>query len=317
MGAFDDLLSQGAPEPEVHIFLPNKVGTVDKGGDATQAAVAPAGKPADSQSPTSTSGPEPEPQLPEGSDPDEPDTAEDDAADAAAVAAAAREMFKPRPEPVDEAPAPDDESAEDPEGVADAEAGLSAGSTVVANNSHPVVPRKGGGLTFEGPSVNLKYFPRVLVDEMREMLKPHVGEDFARDLSQFSLVTAFVVAAMGVDLTTDEYTATAVKAFRATDPRTDAIDKRTTLLLEKQSKSEGMLKALLGRLGEVAETTAVLEMGQAYALAERTAQLDTSGTVPENIDVTQKRAVAARDNIRTRVKKQRKDEQIRDGRPIR
>ena len=311
MGAFEDALSMGAPAPEVHIFLPAKVGTVDKGGDATQSAVAaPAGRATDAQ--PSGAAPEPAPQLPEGSDPDEPDTAEDDAADAAEAAAAAREMFKREPEPVDEEPAPD-EPVEDPDGSSDAGA-VHAGDEASAE---PVIPRKGGGLSFEGESAYLKQFPRTLIDEMRKILGVQVSEEFARDISQVSIVTAFVMASMDVAISTDDVTAHAVKAFRAVNPRTDAIDKRTTLLLERQTKSEGMLKALLGRLGEVAETTAVLEMGQAYALAERTAQLDTSGVLPETLDVTQKRAVAARDNIRRRVKTQRQDEKNRDGRPIR
>jgi hypothetical protein len=319
MGSFEDLLSQGAPEPEINIFVPAKVGTVDKGGDTTQAGASAAGKPADSQ--TASTAPEPAPQLPEGSDPDEPDTAEDDAADAAAAAAAAREMFKPEPVAEEEAEWPEDPD----DGLTDREE--SGSDSVEAEGSEKdsgaegasplVIPRKGGGLTFEGPSVNIKYFPRVLIEEMRAMLKLRLGEEFARDLSQFSLVTAFVIAAMGVELATDEYTAEAVKAFEAEDPRTNAIDKRTALLLEKQTTTEGMLKAVLARLGEVKDTAAVLEMGQAYALAERTAQLDSAGALPETIDVTQKRAVASRDNIRRRVRTLQSEEKIRAGRPIR
>lgn len=308
MSTFDDLLRQGAPEPEVHIYLPGKVGTVDKGGDAAQAAASPAGKPSDSQA--SGTAPEPEPQLPEGSDPDDPDTAEDDAADAAAAAAAAREMFKVEPEPVPEPiedPAAPDAPAMDETGGGDTE----------EDAAQPVVPKKGGGLTFEGESAYLKQFPRTLIDQMRKILDVQVNEEFARDISQVSIVTAFVVASMGVKISTDEVTAHAVQAFKAIDPRTDAIDKRTVTILEQQARSEGMIKALLGRLSEVTETAAVLEMGQAYALAERTAQLDTSGVVPEHIDVAQKRVIATRDNIRKRVKAQRQDEKIRDGRPIR
>lgn len=311
MSSFDDLLRQGAPEPEVNIYLPGKVGTVDKGAMPPRQPPRRAGRASDTQA--SSTAPEPEPQLPEGSDPDEPDTSEDDAADAAEAAAAAREMFKVEPEPD---PEPLADSAEDPATPAVDEA-VAVDTEEV--NAHPVIPRKGGGLTFEGPSVNLKYFPRVLVEGMREMLNPRLGEDFARDLSQFSLVTAFVIAAMGVELTTDEYTAAAVRAFKEADPRTDAIEKRTATLLEQQTRFEGMMKALLARVGEVTEATAVLEIGQAYALAERTAQLDseTASAPPERLDVTQKRVIATRDNIRRRVKLQRQDEKIRSGRPIR
>lgn len=152
---------------------------------------------------------------------------------------------------------------------------------------------------------------------MREILRPRLGEAFARDISQVSIVSAFVMAAMGTEIITDESTAHAVKAFRENNPKTDAIDKRTASLLEQQSRLEESMKKLATLMGEVADTTTILEMGQAYALAERTAFLDTEGVLPETIDVTQKRAVASRDNIRKRVKAQQREEKIRAGRPIR
>jgi hypothetical protein len=312
MGAFEDLLSEGMPEPEVHIHLPGKVGNVDKGGDAAQAS-SPAGRAADSQ--TASTAPEPEPQLPEGSDPDEPDdldTAEEDAADAAAAGAAAFEMFRAEAAQAEDGPGGiadepvEDETAEDEGSAASPQAPM-----------RPMAYKKGSGFSFDGEHSQLKHFPKALIETLRELLQPHLGEPFARDLSQNSLVTAFVVAALGVQFTADENTLQAVEAFRANDPRIEAIEKRTVQLLERQSTSEGMLKAILGRLGDVADTAAVLEMGQAYALAERTAQLDTSAALPETLDVTQKRVVAARDNIRTRVKAHQKDEKIRAGRPIR
>jgi hypothetical protein len=316
MGAFENMLSEGLPEPEVHIYLPGKVGTVDKGGDAAQAAASPAGKPSDSQA--SSTAPEPEPQLPEGSDPDDPDeldTAEDDAADAAAAAAAAREMFKLDPAPAPEAETEPEDAGDDDDLDEDPEP-ESAGTADKAT-MRPMLPRKGNALNFDGERSQLKHFPKALIELMRDLLIPQLGEPFARELSQNSTVTAFAIAALGVEFEADEKTMLAVDAFRANDPRTLAIETRTADLLEQQTKSAGMLKAILARLGEVTETTAVLEMGQAYALAERTAQLDTSATLPENIDVTQKRVVLARDNIRKKVKTLRQDEKIQAGRPIR
>lgn len=302
MSSFDDLLGQYEPPGEVEIFLPGKIG--EKGGNAVNTAPpvtsGGAGKPSDSQNPGT--GPEPSPQLPEGSDPDEPDDAEDPDND----------------EADEEQPVDADALEEIPDDVAQSGGEpAEAPAAPPAEDAPLAIPRKGGGLTFEGPSVNLKYFPRVLIEEMRAILRPRLGEDFSRDLSQFSLVTAFVVAAMGSDLATDEYTAAAARVFREADPRTDAIDKRTAALLKQQAKSDATLKKILDRLGDVVDATGVLEMGQAYALAERTAQLDTTGALPENIDVTQKRAVASRDNIRRRVADLRRDEKIKAGRPIR
>ncbi|MFJ2662618.1 hypothetical protein [Arthrobacter koreensis] len=302
MSSFDELLNQFEAPTVADIFIPGKVGALDKGGAAAPSGAAATGKPADSQG--TPTGPEPEPELPEGSDPDEPEGDGEDQ---------------------EEEPPTDDDMEADPLGdeIGFNDSNENGGShehneAVPAQPAEPVViPRKGGGLTFEGQSVNIKYFPRVLVEEMREMLRPRLGEDFARDLSQFSLVTAFVIAAMGVDITTDDYTAHAVAAFRATDPRTDAIDKRTAVILEAQEKQAETLKKVMKRLGTMEDTLAVIEQGQAYALAERTAQLDTAGATPETIEVTQKRAIASRDNIRRKVGALRRDETIQAGRPIR
>lgn len=307
MSSFEDLLGQYESPSEVDIVVPGKVGAAgSKGGNAPAAtAPAPAGTPTDSH-PASTA-PEPEPQLPEGSDPDEKESAPEDEG----------------PDPVqDSSPvetvevnASDDETL-DPDG-SDDEPVLPESVPAATVSSHPVIPRKGGGLSFEGESAYLKQFPRVMIDQMREILRPQLGEAFARDISQVSIVTAFAMATMGTEITTDEITDHAVQAFRANDPKTDAIEKRTAVLLEQQTKVEGVLKKVFEKLNEVADTSAVLEMGQAYALAERTAHLDTDGALPETIDVTQKRAVASRDNIRKRVKAQQRDEKIRAGRPIR
>lgn len=304
MGAFDDLLEGYEPPREVNIVMPTKVGAPgEKGGANAQSSAATAARPSDSQS--AATGPEPEPQLPEGSDPDEPDEPEEEAA----------EEVGAEPEPADDpvlaaAEAALKELSEDDEAEDESLGGVDEAEA-------PVIPRKGGGLAFEGESAYLKQFPRIMIDQMREILAVQVNDTFARDISQVSIVTAFVMASMGMEITTDEVTAHAVRAFRENDPRVDAIDKRTAAILESQTRSEGMLKRVIKRLGEQDGTLAVLELGQAYALAERTAQLDTTGALPENLDVTQKRVVATRDNIRGRVAVQRNDEKIRNGRPIR
>jgi len=314
MSAFEAALRQGPPEADMDMsmYLPAKVGGTDKGGEAAKATPAGgAARPADSQG-SVASGPEPAPQLPEGSDPDEPDAPEESLEDLARLA---REMFKAPEPPAAEALAPEVAAAEEEPAPPVAEEAASDGE--VEDATQLTIPKKGGGLSFEGESASLKAFPKALIDEMRRILGEQTNESFARDISQVSIVTAFAMAVLGTDVVVDTTTSNAVKAFKASDPRTDAIETTTAALLAQQTKADGMLKAILGRLGAVAETASVLEIGQAYALAERTAQLDTSATVPENIDVTQKRALAARDNIRSRAKKQLQDEKIQAGRPIR
>ncbi|MET3172716.1 UNVERIFIED_ORG: septal ring factor EnvC (AmiA/AmiB activator) [Arthrobacter sp. UYCu721] len=312
MSSFDDLLGQYEQPSEVDISLPGRVGAAgDKGGANNTAAnaTAPVDSPAESQA--ASTAPEPEPELPEGSDAEEKAAAEEEQAAAEAEAVQAAQQAEAAAEA--EAAA-----AEEPdEDITDTDPDTSEPEDVQQEALYPVISRKGAGLNFKGETSQLKYFPKALIEQMREILKPRLGEAFARDLSQNSVVTALAIAALGVEFETDENTAQAVQAFRANDPRTDAIEKRTATLLEQQAKSDAMLKKISEKLGEVADTAAVLEMGQAYALAERTAHLDTEGALPETIDVTQKRAVASRDNIRKRVKTQQREEKVRAGRPIR
>ena len=286
----------------MEIFLPAKVGPAgNKGGNNAAGNTAPpTDKSADSHAGTA---PEPAPQLPEGSDPEEPTSVEEEVT----AGAAAEESETPAEDP-------DEDFTDTDTPVLEPVQPENASSQ---QTPQPVIPRKNGGLSFEGESAYLKQFPRALIDQMRDILRPRLGEAFARDISQVSIVTAFVMAAMGAEIVTDESTAHAVKAFRENDPKTDAIDRRTVALLEQQTRLDESMKKLSVLMGEVADTTVVLEMGQAYALAERTALLDTDGVLPETIDVTQKRALASRDNIRKRVKAQLRDEKIRAGRPIR
>jgi hypothetical protein len=336
MSSFDDVLNQYEPPVVADIVRPGKVGEKnadqagEKGGAGSSAPKdAASSGPADSH-PAGTSQ-EPEPELPSGSD-DEEKAAQAAAEEEAAAATAEAAATATREAEAEEEAAADASAAEradaEEAAAAEADAALSPASTGSESSSdgslavhrqgeHPVVPRKNGSLSFEGENAYLKQFPRILIDQMREILAPRLGDAFARDISQVSIVAAFVMAAMGTEIITDESTAHAVKAFRENDPKTDAIEKRTVALLEQQTKVEAVLKKLFVVVGEVSDTTAVLEMGQAYALAERTALLDTDGVLPETIDITQKRAVASRENIRKRVKRLRDEEKIRAGRPIR
>lgn len=317
--SFDDVLGQYAAPTDYDIVLPGRGVVGNKGGNAPAATApsAPVETGADAHPAGGT--PEPAPQLPEGSDAEEKDAAAEEEAEAERAVAVAKEQARLAQLALVEEPTEAVDAGEDQADAGVAEPASTEAPTlaVAATGPYPVIPRKGSSLSFEGPSVNLKHFPKALIEQMRAILEVQLGEDFARDLSQFSLVTAFVIAAMGSDIQTDQYTAHAVRAFCENDPKTDAIEKRTALLVEQQGKFEGLLKKVSEKMDRVMESADVLEMGQAYALAERTAFLETDGALPETIDVTQKRAVASRDNIRKRVMKLRREEKIRDGRPIR
>jgi len=302
MSGFDSILDEfkTATADDIHIYVPGVVG-----GDKS----APAGNPGTSSANAGGSSaahagnaPEPAPELPEGSDPDDP--------------AAVDEPEEEDVTPVEPDPEPELSDTTTTEDFPDPEP-IQLGVDQTPSPEFPVIDRKNAALNFGGDSCTLRQFPKGLVETMRELLIPSLGKTFATDLSQNSVVVAFVIASLGTDLDTDANTAHAVKAFRETDPKTDLVDKRTRELLQQQVKVEAVLKTLTKHIGAMASTTSVLEMGQAYLLADRTAQIDSAGITPETIDITQKRVVAARDNVRTRVGKLDREETIRAGRPVR
>lgn len=304
MSGFEDLLNNYVPPEmdDIVIQIPSRL--VGRGG-AGATPVVPAAAPSGAAPAGAGSTPEPEPQLPEGSDAEEPVVEDEGEA----------EVETTEPEPVEVvAPIP----------VAEAEVeatGEVADDELDEDEPEPplreVVAFGGTKLSFEGETVHLRSFPRELVNKMREILQVQLGEPFARKITQPSIVAAFVMAAMGVDMELDADTGAAVTAFRANDPRMDLMAKNSAKLLEQQSVIETGMTKLMTMIRKVETTTSVLEIGQAYALAERTALLDTNGILPENIEVTQKRVLVARDNIRKKVVSQLTDEKTARGRPIR
>lgn len=309
--SFEDLLASYEPPTELDIVIPGqaepKVKDAAHGGGSggsTGAAGGAAGAGAGAAAGSAT--PEPAPQLPEGSDPDE-DLAE--VADEPDEGSSAETAQEPEAEQEPESLVEDAPTLHEPSGV-----------SAPAKEPAPVVrelKHSGGSLSFEGSNAYLKQFPKSLIDMMRSILEVHGGAEFASKYSQSTLVTAFVVAAMGVNFEADADTMTAIAVFRDNDPKLTRIKTDTATLLEQNQILEKGMSKVYDLLGAVMATTTVLEMGQAYALAERTAHLDTDGVMPETIDVAQKRVVLTRDNIRKRVKTHIKDEAIRANRPLR
>lgn len=302
MSGFDDLIGGYEPPTVDDVVIPSHPRLVGKGAGAGAAPVTPAvveGGAGGSPGAASTA-PEPEPQLPEGSDADEPvEEAEVEAEPVTEVI-----VTETVAAPEDDLAGIEDETEEDDS--LDGQAPL-----------RELIPIERTKLSFDGENVHLRAFPRELINRMRELLEEQLGEKFARKISQPSIVTAFVMSAMGVDMELDADTAAATAAFRANDPRVDQMARDSAKILEQQSVIEQGMSKMFKLLQGVETTTQVLEIGQAYALAERTALLDTSGILPENIEVTQKRVIAARDNIRRKAIAHLKDEKITRGRPIR
>jgi hypothetical protein len=159
-------------------------------------------------------------------------------------------------------------------------------------------------------------FPLDLVNSLRLSVAAIVGGDFAEALSSTSLLTAFMIAKTGVDLDVDVNTAVAVDVFRQVDPRLLAVEDKLDETMANITQLAHAMNMGLERIGETGKIVDVIEFSQAYLIADRVANLTTADTNETNVDVTQKRVLVARENIRKRTKAQRLIEVQREGRRL-
>ncbi|MFF2053677.1 hypothetical protein ACFVU2_18890 [Leifsonia sp. NPDC058194] len=260
---------------------------------------------------------EPEPQR------DEPDDGEHtDSTEAQVAARAARQRAEAVEEakeaPAEDAPPQDPEPALEvaPEPVTVAAKHLDA--KMVLATTEGTSPRSFTRIGFsagEGtPSLVLKRFPQPAIDKLRVLLAPSLGGEFAEQISAPALVTAFLVATIGVDLELDENTSAAADAFRTSDARIAGVEDRLDEVAENVAQLANAMKLSLNRIGETGNLVDNMEFAMAYLVADRVAGVTKPETTEVNVDVAQKKVLVARESIRKRAKAQRTIEKQRDGR---
>lgn len=159
------------------------------------------------------------------------------------------------------------------------------------------------------PTLTVKRFPQPLVDKLRILIAPKLGGEFAETISASALVSAFLVAQLGVDLDFDESTAAAVDAFRDEDQRVTVIEDRIELALQNIDQLAQATRLGLKRVSEVGVTADSIDFAVAYLLTDRVAGLSTADVNESNVDVTQKKVLVARSQVRAAARAQRTIEQ--------
>jgi len=162
--------------------------------------------------------------------------------------------------------------------------------------------------------LTVKRFPQVLIDRLRLTLAPVVGGEFAEALSAPALISAFLIAKTGVELDVDANTAVAVDVFRQVDPRLLAVEEKIDEVIIGVAQLANAMNLGLERIGQTGKIVEGVELSQAYLIADRVSGLTTSDVDETNVDVTQKKVLAARHNIRMKTRAQRVIDQQREGR---
>ncbi|MDH2390101.1 hypothetical protein QCN29_15130 [Streptomyces sp. HNM0663] len=189
------------------------------------------------------------------------------------------------------------------------------------------LPQSGFRLTGVQSQPHIKALPESIMNALREQLRAaavrelgvndSTAREFSRRLSQGTLVTAFLLAQLDLRLDADPATERAVELFRSRDPLLGSVVARLANIEGAERERDGLLRKLCDELGEVRQTTAVVEQALAYSIADRTENFLRGSHNLHDAPITHKEAIYLRDMAREATRKQSKLERERERRPIR
>ncbi|MFK0154082.1 hypothetical protein ACIQVK_18675 [Streptomyces sp. NPDC090493] len=189
------------------------------------------------------------------------------------------------------------------------------------------LPQSGFRLVGVQSQPHIKALPESIMNALREQLRAaavrEVGvsdsaaREFSRRLSQGTLVTAFLMAQLDLRLDADPATERAVELFRSRDPLLGSVVTRLANIEAAEHERDEVLRKLRDELGEVRQTSAVVEQALAYSIADRTENFLRGSHNLHDAPITHKEAIYLRNKVREATRKQLTLEREQEGRPIR
>ncbi|MDL5199694.1 hypothetical protein [Streptomyces sp. ALI-76-A] len=203
----------------------------------------------------------------------------------------------------------------------------SKGGTGSTTDAAATLPQSGFRLAGVQSQPHIKALPESIMNALREQLRTaavrelgvsdSAAREFSQRLSQGTLVTAFLLAQLDLHLDADPATERAVELFRSRDPLLGSVVARLANIEAAERERDGLLRKLRDELGEVRQTSAVVEQALAYSIADRTENFLRGSHNLHDAPITHKEAIYLRDKAREATRKQLKLEREREGRPIR
>ncbi|MFJ4316704.1 hypothetical protein ACIP46_15645 [Streptomyces lavendulae] len=189
------------------------------------------------------------------------------------------------------------------------------------------LPQSGFRLVGVQSQPHIKALPESVMNALREQLRAaavrelgvsdSAAREFSRRLSQGTLVMAFLLAQLDLRLDADPATERAVELFRSRDPLLGSVLTRLMSIEGVERERDGLLRKLRDELGEMRQTSAVIEQALAYSIADRTENFLRGSHNLHDAPITHKEAIRLRDMAREATRKQSRLEREREGRPIR
>ena len=206
-------------------------------------------------------------------------------------------------------------------------AATKGGSSDGDPNETAALPQSGFKLSGVKSQPNIKSLPDSIIGVLREQLRAAAvrelgvsdvaARDFAYRLSQGTLVTAFLLAQLDLRLDVDPATSRAADLFRSRDPLLGSVVARMDALQKLEQQQQRLLSQLTTELGQVKQTSAVIEQTLAYVVADRTENFLRGSHHTQDAPLGDKNVIFIRDKAREETRKRQKVEADRDGRPVR
>lgn len=189
------------------------------------------------------------------------------------------------------------------------------------------LPRTGFKVIETSAQPHVRNLPESLVGRLREQLTSVIvrelgvdhadAEAFSLRLSQGSLVTAFLMAQLDVPVEVDPATARAAALFRQRDSLLGSVVERLEHLETIGEQQKQALQRVRQEVQAAGQTSAVVEHGVAYLLADRVENLGHGVNSAADMDLGHRSALVARDRAREETGTQQRLARERAGRPIR
>lgn len=143
------------------------------------------------------------------------------------------------------------------------------------------------------------------------------ADSFLERISASSLVTAFLLAGLDIEMNVDPRTARVTELLRSRDPQIGGVFKRLVAMEEHERERDRALRRMREEIDETRRAAEVTEMVSVYNVTDHELNLMTGGHDPMKAPFTDRRVLAVRDKAREDVRRQKKIEKDREGRPIR
>ncbi|WAU82677.1 hypothetical protein O1Q96_24920 [Streptomyces sp. Qhu-G9] len=189
------------------------------------------------------------------------------------------------------------------------------------------LPQSGFRLAGVQSQPHIKALPESIMNALREQpraaavrelgVSDSAAREFSQRLSQGTLVSAFLLAQLDLHLDADPATGRAVELFHSRDPLLGSVVARLANIEAAERERDGLLRKLRDELGEVRQTSAVVEQALAYSIADRTENFLRGSHNLHDAPITHKEAIYFRDKAREATRKQSRLEREREGRPLR